>query len=99
VDPAVPELLALMENVTEWRPKVKKGKKVYDDQGFVKSLADQYARRHSLSPRQVMALRRVAVAYRDKIPGYDAKADRLGLTNVPSATEKDANVIDGAAAE
>ena len=99
VDPAVPELLKLMDSVTEWRPKTKKGKKVYDDRGFVKSLAEQYARRHSLSPRQVMALRRVAVAYRDKIPGYEAKAESLGLTNIPSATDKDANVINGAAAE
>jgi hypothetical protein len=98
-DPAVPEILKLMETVTEWRPKSKKGKKVYDDKGFVKSLADQYARRHSLSARQVMALKRVAVAYRDKIPDYESKAEALGLKNVPSANDKEANVIDGSAAE
>ena len=72
------------------------GKKVYDDKGFVKSLADQYKRRHSLSPRQVMALRRVAVAYKDFIPGYEAKAAELGLTDIPSANEKTAEVINGA---
>ncbi len=94
-DPAVPELLKLMEHVTEWREVAKKGKKVYDDKGFVQCLADQYARRHSLSARQVMALRRVAVAYKDKIPGYAEKAEALGLTNVPSSTEKSAVVMDG----
>jgi hypothetical protein len=65
----------------------------------VKSLADQYARRHSLSARQVMALKRVAVAYRERIPGFDGKAAELGLENIPSSSEKSAEVIDGAATE
>ena len=94
-DPAVPGLLELMKTVTEWRPAAKKGKKVYDDQGFVQSLAEQYARRHSLSARQVMALRRVAVAYKDKIPGYAEKAAELGLKDIPSSREKSAEVIEG----
>ena len=94
-DPAIPELLKLMSAVTDWRPSAKRGKKVYDDKAFVQSLADQYARRHSLSPRQVMALRRVVVAYGDKIPGFAAKAKELGLADVPSSTEKKAKAIDG----
>ena len=98
-DPTVPGILKLMETVTEWRPSAKKGKKVYDDQGFVKSLADQYARRHSLSPRQVIALKRVAVAYKDKIPGFAEKAEELGLKDIPSSREKSAQVIDGPQSE
>ncbi|MCR5413120.1 MAG: type I DNA topoisomerase [Kiritimatiellae bacterium] len=94
-DPAVPGLLELMKTVTEWRPPAKKGKKIYDDRGFVDSLAEQYSRRHSLSPRQVMALRRVAVAYKDKIPGYAEHAERLGLTDIPSSREKSAEVLAG----
>lgn len=94
-DPAVPGLLALMKTVTEWREPAKKGKKVYDDKGFVESLAEQFERRHSLSPRQVMALRRVAVAYKDKIPDYAAKAAELGLTDIPSSREKSAEVMEG----
>ena len=92
-DPAVPGLLALMATVTEWRAPAKKGKRVYDDKAFVESLADQFKRRSSLSSRQVMALRRVAVAYRDKIPSFAEKAAELGLTNVPSSEEKSAEVI------
>ena len=94
-DPVVPGLLALMETVTEWRPASKKGRKVYDDRAFVKSLSDQYSRRRTLSPRQLMALKRVAVAYRDKIPGYAEAAARLGLKDIPSSRDKDAEVIDG----
>ena len=78
-DPAIPGLLAIMELVTEWRPAAKKGKKIYDDKEFVKSLADQYSRRHSLSPRQVAALKRVLNVYKDKIPNYAEKAAELGL--------------------
>ena len=96
-DPTIPGLLKLMASVTVWRPSSKKGKKVYDDEAFVKSLSDQYARRHSLSPRQLMALRRVAVAYKDKIPDFAAKAEELGLKDIPSSQEKKAKVIDGPA--
>lgn len=78
-DPTVPEVLKLLATVTAWRPKAVRGKKVYDDEAFVKSLADQYARRHALSSRQVQALKRVAAVYRSKIPNYDEKAEALGL--------------------
>ena len=91
-DPAAPALLALMDTVTEWRAPSKKGKKVYDDKAFVKSLADQFARRKSLSDRQVLALKRVAVSYKDKIPEWDKFADELGLNDIPSSRDKSAKV-------
>ena len=78
-DPAIPELIKLLDSVSEWRPVVKKGRKVYDDRSFVKSLAEQYSRRRSLSPRQVMALRRIVATYRDSIPGFTEAAQRLGI--------------------
>ena len=45
----------------------------------MKSLADQFARRHALSQRQVVALRRVVSAYHDKIPDFEEKSKGLGL--------------------
>ncbi len=93
-DPMIPGLLALIGRVSEWRPASKKGRKVYDDQAFVKSLTDQYERRRTLSPRQLMALKRVAVSYRDKIPGFAEEAARLGLKDVPSSSDKRAKVLD-----
>ena len=80
-DPAIPGLLALFKNLKEWRPPAKRGKKIYDDREFVRSLSDQYERRHSLSPRQTAALRRVVLAYKEKIPDYAAKAAELGLVS------------------
>ena len=78
-DPKTIALLELAKTVTEWRPKAKRGKKTYDDKSFVKSLGDQFKRRHTLSARQVAALRRVLYAYRDKIPGYAEKMRELGF--------------------
>ena len=87
-DPAIPGLLALFDGVTEWRPPAKRGKKTYDDKEFVKSLADQYERRHSLSPRQVAALKRVISVYKGKMPDYAAKAASLGLETGDGAESK-----------
>ena len=83
VDPAVPELLKLLESVTEWKEPVRRGRRTYNDQEFVSSLRDQYARRSSLSPRQVLALRRVCVNYKAQIPAFEEVADRLGLRELP----------------
>ena len=78
-DPTVPAILKLLDSVTTWRPIAKKGKRVYDDASFVKSLAEQYERRHSLSPRQLAALKRVVNVYKAQIPNYEAQAEALGL--------------------
>lgn len=98
-DPTVSEILKLVSQISEWRPVIKRGKKVYDDKAFVQSLADQFARRHSLSARQVIALKRVAVAYKDKIPGFAENSERLGLTEIPSSNDKKAKVLNSDSAE
>ena len=45
----------------------------------MKSLTDQYSRRRTLSPRQLVALKRVLLTYRDQIPGFDEAAEKLGI--------------------
>ena len=79
-DPSIPSLLKLFDDVTEWRPAAKKGKKVYDDHEFVRSLADQYSRRHSLSSRQIAALTRVATIYKSQIPDCENRIAALAKT-------------------
>ena len=78
-DPIVSAILKLFNGVMNWRPPATKGKKVYDDKDFVKSLSEQYTRRHSLSPRQIAALKRVVAIYKDQIPDYAVQAAALGL--------------------
>ena len=93
-DPAIPKLLAMLDSVTEWRPSAMKGKKLYDDKGFVESLKEQFERRHTLSSRQLMALKRVAVSYKEKIPDFERYSAELGLRSIPSCSDKTANVIE-----
>jgi len=78
-DSVIPQLLKLFGGITEWRPPVKKGKRLYDDQDFIKSLTEQYSRRHALSQRQEAALRRVVLLYKSKIPGFAEQAEALGF--------------------
>ena len=97
VDPAVPELLQMVEKIADWKEPARRGRRVYDDHAFVKSLQDQYARRSSLSPRQVAALRRILVNYREQIPEFDANADRVGLVNLPDMVKSGAAAADAKA--
>ena len=92
-DPTVEGLFEVLEQVKEWRPLVRRGKKVYDDDGFVKSLHDQYRRRGSLSERQIAALRRVTVAYKDQIADWEKVAERFSLKGVPSSSDKKATSL------
>lgn len=78
-DPAIPELLSMMDGIEEWRAPVKRGKKTYDDKDFIESLRTQFARRKNLSQRQTLALRRVVSAYKERIPSYAERAAALGL--------------------
>ena len=94
-DPTLPEILELLGKVEKWKEPTKRGRRVYDDNEFVSSLRDQYARRGSLTPRQTIALKRVCASYRDQIPGYAEAAERLGLNEItsrskPSKAEADA---------
>ena len=92
-DPVVPQLLEIMKNIKVWREPIKKGRRNYNDKAFVESLEAQFLRRHSLSPRQTIALKRVVVAYKDQIPDFDARAEALGVKDTPSSDDKQAEVM------
>ena len=86
-NPEIAGLLDLAKDIRNWRPSAQHGKKVYDDRSFVESLTAQYERRHSLSPRQIGALRRVLAIYRKDIPDFDARAKGLGLLKKRNESE------------
>ena len=83
-----PELLALLQNVGQWQEPVKRGKRVFDDQAFFKSLKDQFDGKRALSPRQRYALRRLVFRYKAQIPDFDKHAERLGLSKKSESKEK-----------
>ena len=86
-DPAISVLFKLAESITQWRPVGKKGARVYDDKSFVESLREQYQDRHSLSSRQVMALKRIVAIYKDQIPDFAAHASSLGIEAMASSSK------------
>ena len=79
-DPALPGLLAMLEEIGTWREPTKRGKRVFDDREFADSLKGQFARRKTPTPRQVAALRKMLVSYREQIPNFDERAKTLGFT-------------------
>lgn len=78
-DPQIEALVRLAKSISEWKPSVTKGERVWDDKAFVESLVGQFETRKTLSPKQVSALRRLVARYADKIAGFDELAEQAGL--------------------
>ncbi len=83
-----PVLMEMLGQVTQWQEPVTRGKMTFDDKVFYASLADQYDRKRSLSPRQRFALKRMVFRYKAQITGFDRYADQLGL-NKKGKADKD----------
>jgi DNA topoisomerase-1 len=79
IDPTLPDLIAMMGEIKTWRDPVKRGKRTFDDKEFADSLSVHFARRKSLTPRQVAALKKLLLSYREQISDYAARAEKLGL--------------------
>ena len=86
VDPTLPELVAMLGEIKAWRDPVKRGKRTFDDRDFADSLSGQFARRRTLTPRQIVAMKKMLLSYREQIRDYAVRAARLGLP--VSAPEK-----------
>jgi len=82
-------LLALMDNVKEWRPASTRKGRTWDDREFLESLKTQFEQRHQLSFKQVNALKRLVVTYAKQIPDYEAAVQTYGLPQ-PRAARKSA---------
>ena len=78
-DPAIPDLIEMMNEIKTWREPVKRGKRTFDDKEFADSLTGQFARRKSLTPRQVAAMKKLLLSYREQIQDYALRAEKLGL--------------------
>ena len=78
-DPLIPKLFKLLDEVREWRPKSKRGKRVFDDKAFIDSVREQFAERRALSSRQLAAIRRVISIYKEQMPSYASMAEELGF--------------------
>jgi DNA topoisomerase I len=77
-------VLALMANVKEWSPPVKRGKREFDDRAFFESLRDQFGSKGYLSDRQRAALKRMLLRYREQIPDFETATEGLDLKAAPA---------------
>ena len=84
-----PVLLEMLGQVTAWQEPVTRGKRTFDDKAFYESLAGQYARQQTLSPRQRGAMKRLVSRYKAQIPEFKQYAERLGLNTSAGKTKKE----------
>jgi len=78
-DPLLSELMALLDQIKEWRSPSGSGRKRRDDKSFAESLREQFKRSGRLTKRQTAALKRLLARYADQISEYASRAAELGL--------------------
>ncbi|MDZ4132003.1 MAG: DNA topoisomerase, partial [Dethiobacteria bacterium] len=84
-------LLNLAAEIRDFKPPVKIGKKVYDDQNFVREISEAYEEKGEVTERQMEYLRKIIARYPDQIEALTIeRAEELGLTDL-IARENEAN--------
>jgi len=79
----VQAIFALLSGVSAWGPEVKMGKRKYSDEQFVVSVRKQDEEGEKpISDKQLEALARIAVRYRDQVSGAEAELTRLGFASL-----------------
>ena len=72
-------MLAAYDTVQTWNEPVRRGKRVFDDAEFVRSLREQFEKKGALSEKQTSVLERMLFRYKEQIPMLDELANRYGL--------------------
>lgn len=62
-DTESPRLLEILSKVSKWREPTKRGKRVFDDSEFYKSVKAQFEQKGALSAKQIAALKKLAAHY------------------------------------
>ncbi len=79
----VTAVLALLKNVTQWAPEVQRGKRKYGDERFVTSVIEQMeGGEKPVSDKQLEALAKIAIRYREQVPEADSALAALGFHHV-----------------
>lgn len=75
----IAEILSLLPEIKEWESSMNKR---FDDKTFSESVARQFAQKGTLSPRQVSALVKIIVKYKEQIADYETRAKALGIESL-----------------
>ncbi len=85
---AAAKLVEYVGQVKEWAPPVKRGKRTYSDEKFVESIRKQLGGEKKISQRQVIALLKLALKYKNQLPDVEQLAGSLGLSRELSEAGK-----------
>ncbi|MDD5698782.1 MAG: type I DNA topoisomerase [Victivallaceae bacterium] len=86
-------LLAYFDRI-QWEKPVKRGNRVYDDEKFITSFANQVDGGRTLSEKQLAVLGRLAVKYQTQIPDFPALCALLGI-DPESSPEQENGLLSG----
>lgn len=81
-------VFALLEEVKEWTPAKKVGKRIYDDKAFVESVQKQRDEGKPLSARQLQFLVRMAMGYASQIRDCEERLALEGLVVSKGVVER-----------
>ena len=91
-------VLAMLNDVTAWTPEVQRGKRKYSDERFVSSVREQLEKGEKpITDKQVEALARIALNYREQIPNVEAMLIELGYSALIDADKSLASTEDSTA--
>jgi hypothetical protein len=85
---AVRKLLEIAKGIQTWAPATKRGKRTYSDKAFMESIEKQLEEGKGISERQVGALKKLICRYREQLPGLQAAAGELALTEELEAANR-----------
>jgi DNA topoisomerase-1 len=79
----VSAVLALLKHVSKWAPEVQRGKRKYSDERFVTSVIEQMeSGEKPVSDKQLEALAKIAIRYREQIPEAESALAGLGFHEI-----------------
>ncbi len=79
-------LLDQLGQIKEWAPKEKVGRRTYDDKKFFDSIKEKFDEENIVTVRQWEALLKLAVKYKNQLPGLAAIAAENGFAEELNAT-------------
>ena len=90
-------LLAMVDEIREWRAASTRGRRTFDDHEFAQSVARQFELKGSLSDRQIAALRKMLAKYAAQIENFEERSKALGIgeAEVSAATDANARALFG----
>lgn len=75
----VARILDILEQVKEWNPPQKRGKRTYSDEKFAGSIRKQMESDKAISEVQEIALLRLVAQYKEQLPGAEETIMEMGL--------------------